>query len=337
MGLGSDEVRPRTYSHLEKLGRRPTDYDIGSSDLLYYTRRSASQSATGSAARGFEVWTPLATWYERYQRGSPLRAVDWEQFRDPRETTYAKYAELQRAKEAFVDGLFAAGEAAGEGARLSPEWLETLSSILPVLRYPVHGLQMVAAYVGQMAPSGRIVIASALQSADEMRRVQRFAYRTRQLMDVSTGFAERARTEWQTAPAWQPTREAIEKLLVTYDWGEAFVASNLVFKPRFDALWTATLATLARRAGDDLFAQVLFSLGEDGRWHGEWSRALLRMALQDRPENAAVVSAWVARWTPLAQRAVSAFAGIVEADEAARIEALCDQQLATLGIAPASE
>ena len=337
MGLGSDEVRQRTYSHLERLDRRPTDYDIGSSDLLYYAGRGANESAAGSPARGFEVWTPLAAWYERYQRGSPLQAVDWERFRDPRETTYAKYVELQRAKEAFVDGLFAEGEATDQGARLSPEWLATLSSTLPVLRYPVHGLQMIAAYVGQMAPSGRIVIASALQSADEMRRVQRLAYRTRQLMDVSSGFADRARTEWQTAPAWQPTREAIERLLVTYDWGEAFVASNLVFKPRFDELWTARLATLARRAGDDLLAQVLFSLGEDSRWHGEWSRALLRMALQDRPENAGVVAAWVARWTPLARRAMSAFAGIVDADEAARIEALCDQHLAALGIAPASE
>jgi hypothetical protein len=32
---------------------------------------------------------------------------------------------------------------------------------------------MVASYIAQMAPSGRIVITAALQAADEMRRVQR--------------------------------------------------------------------------------------------------------------------------------------------------------------------
>jgi len=37
--------------------------------------------------------------------------------------------------------------------------------------------QMVAAYVGQMAPSGRITVALALEAADEMRRVQRAASR----------------------------------------------------------------------------------------------------------------------------------------------------------------
>ena len=37
---------------------------------------------------------------------------------------------------------------------------------------------------------------------------------------------------WENAAAFQPLRELIERALVTYDWGEAFVVTNSVIKPR---------------------------------------------------------------------------------------------------------
>ena len=69
-------------------------------------------------------------------------------------------------------------------------WVDTLERLLPPLRYLYHGLQMLAAYVGQMAPSGRITIAAALQAADEMRRVQRIAYRMAMLRRLRPGFGD---------------------------------------------------------------------------------------------------------------------------------------------------
>jgi Methane/Phenol/Toluene Hydroxylase len=39
------------------------------------------------------------------------------------------------------------------------------------LRFPGHGLQMLAAYIGKMAPSSRITMAASFQAADEMRSV----------------------------------------------------------------------------------------------------------------------------------------------------------------------
>jgi toluene monooxygenase system protein E len=313
----------RTYWHLTELGRRPTDYDIASSRLLYYPER------------GFETAVPLAAWYRKHQHDSELACQDWERFRDPRETTYARYVELQRTKEAFVDGVLAAAE--GERERLSPAWLETLAGLLPPLRYPVHGLQMVAAYVAHMAPSGRIVIAGLMQAADETRRVERLAYRMRQLQDIDPGFGSDARVRWETDPRWQALRELIERLLVTYDWGEAFVALACVVKPRFDALFATQLADLARRAGDDAFANVMFSLGEDCRWHRDWTRALLDVALADRPQNRQVVEGWIVRWHPLAVRAIASLSPVFGPDVAAAIEASCAAWLATTGLGERGE
>src|ERR1051326_1098971 len=118
----------RTYWHLEDAKKKPTEYDIVTSKLLFYPER------------GFEVDTPIADWYAKFQKGTKLVAKDWDAFRDPRETTYTKYTELQKTKETFVDGLLSALEATQYDAGLSKSWLETLAQVLPTLRYPVHGL-----------------------------------------------------------------------------------------------------------------------------------------------------------------------------------------------------
>lgn len=302
----------RTYWHLAGLGRRPNDYDIATSKLLYYP------------GRGLETRPPLAAWFERYQQGTALQCSDWEKFRDPRETTYAKYTDLQRTKEAFVDGALRAAEAAGHDQKLAPAWLAELAGIVPVLRYPAHALQMLAAHAGHLAPSGRIVVAFAFQAADELRRVQWLAYRMRQLRDIVPGFGDDARTRWETDPVWQPLRELIERALVTYDWGEATIVLTCVIKPRFDELFGAQLAQHARRAGDELFANIAFSLGEDARWHRAWTHELLGMALADHPANREPIARWIEHWAPLARRA---FAGFPWGD-AQRIESAAQIEVA---------
>ncbi len=266
----------RTYWHLQHLTRKPSEYDIATSRLSYH------------ATRGFEVDVAVAEWYARYQRGSPLTCRDWEAFRDPRETTYTRYTEIQTAREVFVDGLLRSIDGTDYDAALSPAWLATLSRVLAPLRYAVHGLQMIAAYVGHMAPAGRITIASAFQTADEVRRLQRLAYRMRQLQESHPDFGRDSKAVWEGDPMWQPLREAVEKLLVAYDWGEAFAGLNLVLKPAFDELFMTHFARLARRSGDDLLERMFGSLHEDCHWHREWSLALTRTAtVIDRRATAA--------------------------------------------------
>src|SRR5262249_40060385 len=148
------------YSRLARGRRMPNAYELVTTDLLYYP------------SRGFEVATPLAAWYAKHQSGSPLVATDWEQFVDPRQTTYSKYTELSQAREAYVDTILQSIEDTAYDRGLSPEWRATLDAALGPLRFALHGFQMIAAYVGQMAPSGRITVAAAFQAADEVRRIQ---------------------------------------------------------------------------------------------------------------------------------------------------------------------
>jgi toluene monooxygenase system protein E len=302
---GAFMAQQKTYWHLLKNHRMPTEYEIVTSKLLCYT-------GEGFTGKRFELDVPLLEWYRRFQQDSPLTCTSWEAFRDPRETTYTKYTAIQRDKEIFVDSILEEIEFSGYDAQLSPRWLHVLSCVLAPFRYPGHGLQMVAAYIGQMAPSGRIVITAALQAADEMRRVQRIAYRVRQLQALYPGFASDSKACWQTDPLWQPLRMAIEKLLTCYDWAESFVALNLVLKPLLDEIFMNHLSDLALREGDHLLGQIFYSLNEDCRWHREWSQALTRMVIEDNLHNVAIIQGWIEKWHPLVFGALQAFAPVFE-------------------------
>ena len=125
-----------------------------------------------------------------------------------------------------------------------------------------------------------------------------------------TGAARRHRAAWEDAGAFQPLRELLERALIAYDWGEAFTVTNLVIKPRIDRLVNQEIAgTLATANGDPLLTSMHFSLDEDARWHRAWAAALLRHLIEDTPANAELVSGWIGKWSPLAARALEAFAG----------------------------
>jgi toluene monooxygenase system protein E len=275
----------RTYWHLAAARRLPSDYEIVTSKLLYHVERG-----------GFEVQTPSAAFHARHQGQSPLVCERWDTFVDPRATTYTSYVNIERDRESYVGRLLATIDESDHDRRLPGAWVDTLAGVLSPLRFLCHGLQMSAAYVGHMAPGGRIAVAAAFQCGDEIRRVQRLAYRLAQLQRIRPGIAETGRALWQSAPAWQPLRRAIEKLLVSYDWGEALIALNVCLKPVVDDAYLVRLATMAERAGDHVDAQILQSLFEDCQWHRAWTQAALEVAFADRPSNRAVVASWKQAW-----------------------------------------
>lgn len=285
----------KTYAHLEGERRLPKEYEIVTSRLLY------------APERGLEVNTPLKAWYEIHQRGSLLNGCDWERFSDPRETTYAKYTSLALNAETYLDGVLEEIQTSGYDRKLSPAWRGTLGRVLGPLRYPLHGFQMIAAYVGQMAPSGRVTVASLFQAADEMRRIQRIAYRMTLLEEVDPGFGRESKAIWMKDAAWQPLREAVERCLVAYDWGESLIALNLCIKPLVDELFMTYVPREADEEGDHLLGQLFSSLDQDCRWHRAWTVALLRTAVEQNADNRAVIGRWVSHWGDLARRAVAPF------------------------------
>jgi toluene monooxygenase system protein E len=268
----------RTYLCLEGQRRKPSDYEITTTGLLYYP------------ARGFEVETPVWQHYLEFQRASCLSCPRWESFEDPAHTTYRSYVAQRRDQETFLDRLFERPP-----LPLAPG-LEPLLAVLSALRFPLHGWQMVAAYVGSMAPSGRISVAALFQSADEMRRIQRVCQWLTRSGQQTVELDALGRELWQQHAGFQGLRRLCEQLLVTYDWAAALIGLNAVIKPLFDRLLFEHLATLAKHHDDELLEQTLKSLGEDSRWHEAWSSQLLALVVESEPANAAAFSASLQRW-----------------------------------------
>jgi toluene monooxygenase system protein E len=330
----------KTFWHLLPQRRMPNDYEIVTSKLLLNT-------GEGFTGKRFELDVPLRQWYEQYQQGSPLVCSSWEKFRDPRETTYTKYTELQMAKEIFVDGILEEIEATGYDRKLSASWRQLLSTVVAPFRYPGHALMMIAAYVAQMAPGGRIVVAAAFQAADEARRVERLAYRVRQIQLAFPGFADDSKCQWEREPRWQPLRQFVERLLVTYDWGEAFIALNLVLKPMIDELFLEHTSDLALGQEDHLLGRIFYSLNEDCRWHRKWSQALIQTAIEDTATNRDVIQTWIDKWYASGMNAVEAFSPLFEGKPAgaqapsfhkvgSRIDASCAEWLRSMNLRPGS-
>lgn len=263
----------RTYLPLEGLRHKPSDYEITTTGLLYYP------------LRGFEVQTPVWQHYLTYQRCAALRSSAWEAFEDPALTTYSSYVAARRDQEVFLDRSFER-----PAAKLAPA-LAPLRGLVSAWRFPLHGFQMTAAYVGALAPSGRIAVVAAFQAADELRRIQRLC---QWLSSSGAPLGEvdaQGRELWQRHAAFQPLRRLIEELLVTYDWSRALIALNGLIKPIFDRLWFEHVASSAARSDAETLAQVLRSLGEDARWHEAWFAELLRLVLPGDADNAAAFAA----------------------------------------------
>jgi hypothetical protein len=256
------------------------------------------------------VTLPTSAWYRRNQASSPLSCGGrwdlFETFEDPRATTYATYVRLQRDQETFAARLLEPTRTTGHDRTLSADWVDLLEQTLTPFRFLGHGLQMAAAYVGSMAPGGRIVVTAAMQAADEVRRVHGIAYRMAQLRIRSPGFGDGSRDAWQGHAAWQPMRALIEQVLVTYDWGEALVALNVCLKPVIDELFNVRLAALAAARGDHVDAQWLLSFDDDGAWQRAWTARLLRLVIDADADARAAVARWTDQWSARVASAAAA-------------------------------
>lgn len=306
--------RLKTWSIAGDTRRKPTEYEAVTGRFHYHFNRKP-------APFDLDANSGINRWYLKYREGSPLQADDWEGFRDPAALNYRRYIALQHDREVYAEGVVDHYEALDHDAQLDPSWVETLNRIYLPARYAYHVLQITSLYVGQLAPSAYITNAAFFQGADELRTLQWTAYRAKSLsLSHGTHLAntEATRRIWESDEAWQPARETLERLLLAYDWGEAFAALNLVVKPALDALLKEAFVDLATSNSDGLTAALLQESRVDTTRSQAWSAALARYALNANPANTLVIDGWVTKWRPLADRAVDGLAAAFPDPTAAR-------------------
>ncbi|CAE6848401.1 MULTISPECIES: aromatic/alkene monooxygenase hydroxylase subunit beta [Burkholderiaceae] len=291
----------KTWSHLAERRRKPSEYEIVSTNL-HFTDRDPNAPYELDP----DMW--MNRWYKQNTLNSPLKHDDWNAFRDPDQVIYRTYNLMQDGQEAYVYGLFDQFNAREHDKALDPRWAGKLARLYTPARYLFHTLQMASAYVGQMAPASTITNCNYFQMADSFRWLSHTAYRTKELSLAfdDKGFGTDERQYWETDPAWQGFRELMEKVLVTWDWAEAFVAFSLVAKPAVEEAVLRKLGESGRHNGDTLVGLLNDAQLVDAARHRRWAAALVKMAVE-RAGNADVIKRWVLKWEPLADSAINAY------------------------------
>ena len=303
----------KTWSGLAKKRRRPSEYEVVTTNLQTRTRHPDQAYELSPAPL-----LGMNEFYKRHVSESPLQHTDWEGFRDPDEMIYRVYTRIQDQQEQYVDGLLDEHNEIGHDATLSAAWLDVLERLYTPRRFLQMALQMGAAYLVQMAPASTITACAGFQDGDEFRWLSRCAYRARELQRAhpERGFGETERGTWEEEPAWQGFRELLEKTLATYDWGEHFVALNLVAKPAADEAHRQ-LGRVGRRCDDGLLGLMADNQMRDSERSRRWSAALVAFSLENEA-NGEVLRGWIEKWMPLARQAVAAYCGALpEQDDAA--------------------
>lgn len=296
----------KTWSHLAARRRKPSEYEIVTTNLHYSTRDT-------NAPWELDPEMFMNRWYKQYRNDSPLKHDDWNAFRDPEEIVYRTYNLMQDGQESYVYGLFDQFNAREHDKSLEKTWAGTLARIYTPARYLFHTLQMGSAYVGQMAPASTITNCTYFQMADSLRWLSHTAYRTKEMSLTfdDKGFGRTERAYWETEPVWQGFRELMEKVLVTWDWAEAFVALNLMAKPAVEESVLRKLGGSARHNGDILLGLLTDAQLLDAARHRRWATALVKMALE-KDDNREVIKGWIAKWEPLADKAIEAYCGALD-------------------------
>jgi hypothetical protein len=297
MDAGNPE-RPRrpplkTWSAFGNLGRRPSEYEVVTHKMNHTVRETPLELGPDSHGN---------RWLVRHRDSIKLRIQDWNAFRDPDQLTYRKYVTCQDKSETYLDAIVQEFDRIGR-VESGPDFLQYC---LTPSRYPAHGLQMMTAYLQQLAPSSYVGNCAAFQAADQLRRVQRVAYRTKQLDRAYPErlFGKTERIAWERLPQWQGLRKGIERLLVTFDWDDVFVGLNLVVKPLADELTLRQFAVVARHLNAELDALVADNLFLDAERSRRWTTAFTRFAISDDCANLEHLQKLIAKWRPFGDEIV---------------------------------
>ncbi|TPD60632.1 toluene monooxygenase [Emcibacter nanhaiensis] len=297
-----EKMKPlKTWSYLSKNRRRPSEYEIVSAGLHFSTDNP-------DCPWELDPDIFMNRWFRQYREGSPLNHDDWDGFRDPDELVYRTYNIIQDGQENYIDGLIKEFDDLEHDQGLQPQWVDVLAKLYTPGRYLMHGLQMASAYMTKIAPASTISNCSTFQAADSLRWLSHLAYRTRQLSLVwpDYGFGENERDIWENASHWQGFRELLEKALIAYDWGETFVAVNLVLKPAVDEAFLRQFGHAARRFDDTLLGFLVDAQLVDSERSRRWTTGLVQY-MQETESNQDILDDWVEKWVPLGDAAIDAF------------------------------
>lgn len=281
------------------------------------------------------LWEPERQIYD--PRRTALVMADWYAFKDPRHYYYGVYTMARAKQQEGVDKQFEFAEKRRLFDPLDESTRELLVQVLVPLRHVEWGANMNNTYCCAYGYGTALTQACTYAAMDRLGIAQMLS-RIGLLLDGNQGSAlDQGKAAWLEHPAWQPLRRQVEKLFVTRDWFELFLAQNLVMDGlMYPLVYRQIVDALSPRSGHALALLTEFM----SDWSAEqqrWVDATVKTAAEESPANRALLAGWIATWrerlldalTPLADLALGAAGPAALASARAEF----DTRIARLGCA----
>ena len=280
------------------------------------------------------LWEPELELYD--VRRTQIIMKDWYALRDPRQFYYGAYtitrARQQETMEKNIDFIDKRGL-----MRDLPEAVRNklIFAFVP-LRHLEWGANANNCYCTAYAWGTAITQATMFHTMDRLGLAQ-YLSRMGLLLDGHTGDSlALGKTLWMEHAAWQGLRRLAEKMMVTRDWFEVFVAQNVVLDGLiYPLVFQRYEAQVSAARGPALSLLTEFM----SQWFDETSRwvdAVLKVAAAESAENAARLGSWVSAWRGEFRQALAPYAAELFDDQApAQLEAIdaaLSARVAKLGI-----
>lgn len=266
---------------------------------------------------------------------------DWDAFRDPRQYYYGTYTIARSRQQEAMEKNLSFVDKRGLLRELPESERDALILALGPMRHLEWGANLNNCYITGYGYGTAITQATMFHTMDRLGLAQ-YASRIGLLLDGNTGESlALARSQWLDHPAWQGLRRLVEKLLVTEDWFELFVAQNLVLDGLLHPLaFREYEAQVSERHGPALSLLTEFMT----TWFDEsarWVDATVKTAAGESPANAELLSKWALTWRDAVNEALRPYANEVFGRGAeaalARVNSAFETRVSKLGIKLAAQ
>ena len=238
------------------------------------------------------------------QEWTQLKSSNWHAFLDPNEeweqTIYRNNANVVRQIQQVVENA----KAAEVFSNWNRAWTKVVERHEFAWAHAEHGLGLHVYTPAQRdAPTNMINNFLSVGAVHKLRFAQDLMLYNLDVSEQIEGFEGSAHKQvWQDDPAWQRTRENVERLTGTRDWAEAFFATAVVFEPLVGELFRSGFVMQAAAPHGDFVTPVVMGAGEsDTAREQRGARALFSMLTADEEhgeENRRILDGWLAEWTP---------------------------------------
>jgi phenol/toluene 2-monooxygenase (NADH) P1/A1 len=285
------------------------------STYAYVQRRFGDKPASRYQEASYDIqeeinfhYRPL--WQTEYEifdtRRTALVMQDWYALKDPRQLYYGSYTLMRARQQEVLESNFAFVEKNDLFVSMPAELLAKARKLLVPLRHYEWGANMNNSFITGYAYGAVLANATMFATMDRLGSAQ-YLTRIGLLLDGNQpGVLEQGKSDWLDAPCWQPLRESMEHLFLVKDWGELFVAQNLVFDGYLYPLAKHIVEHQMVGQGGSGIGMLTAFMSE---WFEEtqpWINSVLKTLAAESQANRQHLLCWIDRWQPRARIAAAA-------------------------------